>query len=80
MSEAKQSDLTELLSFENATHELECRHAIGQNGKTYYMRCHIIKTMPDGRLKLRVYGDRNWRDTGHIVKTRYVEAYRVYER
>jgi len=65
------------LTSENATHGLECRHAIGSHGMTYYMRCHILKTMPDGRLKLRVYGDRYWKDKGHVVKIRYVDARRV---
>lgn len=65
------------LNAENATHFLSCRHAIGSGGKYYQMRCHILKTMPDGRLKLRVYGDRYWKGTDHIVKIRYVESYKV---
>ena len=72
--------MNDLLSFENATHELQCRHAIRSHGKTYYMRCHVLKTMPDGRLKLRVYGDRYWKDTRDTVKVRYVYAWRVFER
>ena len=84
MSESKeqkdQPDLSALLSFENATHELKCRHAIGANGKVYYMQCHVLKTLPNKRLKIQVYGDRYWKGAHHIVKTRYVEACRVFER
>lgn len=72
--------MNDLLSFENATHELECRHAIGSHGKTYYMRCHVLKKMPDGRLKLRVYGERYWKDRRDVVRVRYVDAQRVFER
>lgn len=67
----------EELSARDATHLLLCRHAIGEHGKHYYMRCHVLKTMADGRVKLRVYGDRYWKDTDHIVKVRYVDANRV---
>lgn len=65
------------MNYENATHLLLCRHAIGPNGKDYQMRCHVLKAMPDGRLKLRVYGERYWKNTSHIVKVRYVEPERV---
>lgn len=65
------------LTAENATHLLLCRHAVGRNGKDYVMRCHVLKTMPDGRLKLRVYGERYWKDTEHKVSVRYVEPWRV---
>ncbi|EGR4074982.1 hypothetical protein D6U78_09615 [Vibrio cholerae] len=67
----------EQLTASNATHFLYCRHAIGSNGKNYRMRCHVLKTMPDGRLKIQVYGDRYWKDTEHIAKIRYVKAERV---
>ncbi|CAK3961886.1 DUF3319 domain-containing protein [Vibrio crassostreae] len=65
------------LNASNATHLLQCRHALGDNGKFYKKRCHILKKMPDGRLKLQVYGDRYWKDTDHIVRIRYVESSRV---
>ena len=65
------------LNASNATHLLQCRHAFGDNGKFYKKRCHILKKMPDGRLKLQVYGDRYWKDTDHIVRIRYVESSRV---
>lgn len=67
------------LTSDNATHLLHCRHAIGNGGTYYKMRCHILKTMADGRLKLRVYGERYWRHTGDKVRVRYVESSRVSE-
>lgn len=63
----------------NATHELVCQHCCGWT-KSYAMRCHILKTMPDGRFKVLVFGERNWKDRDHIVRTRYVESGRVLER
>lgn len=65
------------LSYDNATHLLFCSHAVGKNGKRYYMRCHVLKIMPDGRLKVQVYGDRYWKNTGHVIRTRYVDSGRV---
>ncbi|MBI6883120.1 hypothetical protein [Pseudomonas putida] len=60
----------------NATHHLSCRH-VCRWSKNYVMRCHILKTMPDGRLKVLVFGDRNWKEREHISRVRYVEASRV---
>ena len=65
------------LTAENATHLLKCRHCIGPNCKDYYMPCHILKSMPDGRLKVAAFGDRYWKDTEHICKVRYVNSNRV---
>ena len=65
------------LSAVNATHRLYCRHAIGQHGRSYHMKCHVLKTMPDGRLKIQVYGDRYWKDRMHVVRVRYVQSDRV---
>ena len=82
--QAKAEDLgdssNDLLSFENATHKLMCRHVIGPNGRTYYMRCHVLKTMSDGRLKLLVHGDRYWRERRDVMRVRYVEPHRVFKR
>jgi hypothetical protein len=60
----------------NATHRLICRHVCRWT-KTYAMPCHILKPMPDGRLKVLVFGERNWKDREHISRVRYVEAGRV---
>jgi hypothetical protein len=33
--------------------------------------------MADGRLKVLVFGDRNWKSREHLSRIRYVEAGRV---
>ncbi|KAA8697263.1 hypothetical protein ALQ64_200049 [Pseudomonas cannabina] len=60
----------------NATHQLICQHVCRWT-KTYVMPCHIIKTMPDGRYKLLVFGDRHWKGQDHLSRIRYVIASRV---
>ncbi len=68
-------------TYDNATHLLSCRHAIGVYGYDYTMRCHVLKYMPDGkRAKILVFGDRYWR--GHETKKRirYVNITRLTER
>lgn len=60
----------------NATHELICQHCCRWT-KTYVMPCHILKVMPDGRLKLLVFGERHWKNREHVSRVRYVEAGRV---
>lgn len=61
---------------ENATHHLICYHVCRWR-KKYAMRCHVLKAMPDGRLKVLVFGDRNWKGREDKSRTRYVEAGRV---
>ena len=41
------------------------------------MRCHVLKTLPDGRKKVLVFGDRNWNHSKDKSRVRYVEAWRV---
>lgn len=63
--------------FEDATHNLSCRHAIGRNGCNYYMKCIIIKKTKAGNLKLVVFGERNWKGKEHVKQVRYVPPERV---
>lgn len=69
-----------LEAYENATHRLKCKHCIGRNCTTYYMHCNIIKKMPDGRLKVVVYGNLYWgmSNAGNNVNIRYVPSNRVF--
>lgn len=40
-------------------HVLHCCHSLNKRSKIYYiMYCDILKKMPDGRLKIKVYGQR----------------------
>lgn len=63
-------------TYENAAYLLENRHCIGQSCRTYLLRCHVLKTMPDGRLEVEVFGNM-WKGNEAIHRTRYVEAYKV---
>lgn len=57
-------------------HYLACTHSFNsRNSIDYVMYCNVLKTMPDGRLKVRVFGYR-WTGTDGS-KIRYVEDYRV---
>ena len=68
------------MSYSTATHLLECQHCVGANHcRLYYMRCNVIKTMPDGRLKIQVFGERYWKDKRDKVSIRYVKSWRVSE-
>lgn len=60
----------------NAPYRLVCQHVCRWR-KTYTMPCHILKAMPDGRLKVLVFGDRYWKGREHVQRVRYVEASRV---
>ena len=65
---------------EEATHELDCVHRYNSKSKTEYsMPCKILKKMPDGRLKILVFGER-WNRDIKKTKIRYVEAYRLHEK
>lgn len=41
------------------------------------MPCIPLKVMPGGRMKIKVFGDRNWKDAQHLNRIRYVSASRV---
>lgn len=64
----------------DATHLLECRHAIGRSGRDYVMDCIILKEMPNGRLKILVFGERYWKGHDDKKRIRYVDSYRVREK
>lgn len=74
------------LNYENATHLLSCAHQMGwRNGKPngrreYSMRCHIMKDMGDGRCKILVFGERDWKGKEHISHVRYVLKSRLTRR
>ena len=57
-------------------HLLKCTHALNSVSEIrYLMYCDIIKQMPDGRLKIKVYGERHRSADGE--KIRYVDAGKV---
>lgn len=61
---------------QNATHKLWCRHCIGQSCREYTMRAHILKTMPDGRVKVLAFGGM-WKNMENTQRVRYVEAHKL---
>ena len=57
---------------------LQCTHSFNKKSQMRYMMyCDVLKTMPDGRKKVRVYGERYHRSSGSRI--RYVEAGRVVD-
>lgn len=65
------------MTADNATHWLYCLHSLNSRSKIHYrMPSHILKTMPDGRLKVLVFGERH-RGGMDKLRIRYVAAERV---
>ena len=80
MKQTTQQEI-ENLERKDATHKLSCRHAVNsRSGYDYYMDCIILKEMPNDRLKILVFGERNWKGKDHIKKIRYVDNWRVREK
>ena len=69
--------MSDELTAKNTTHLLSCTHAMGRNRHYYYMECHVLKKMKDGRIKILVFGDRYWAGKEHISNTRYVGEWRL---
>ena len=54
-------------------HLLKCTHSLNSTSKIHYlMYCDVLKEMPGGRLKIKVYGERYRSIEGE--KIRYVDA------
>ena len=53
-------------------HVLKCTHSLNSRSKIdYLMYCDVLKKMPAGRLKIRVYGNRYVSTEGSRI--RYVD-------
>ena len=61
----------------DCTQKLSCRHSIGTHGMNYNMDCIPLKKMPDGRLKILVFGERYWKGHDNKKRIRYVNSFRV---
>jgi len=66
----------EILTSDNATHKLLCRHQIGRNGYDYYMPCHVLKSKSK-KIKIVVFGNRAMRSNRHRI--RYVDKSRIFK-
>lgn len=62
----------------NAKHLLDCSHCIGKSCTYFSMKCEVLKDMGDGRLKVRVFGELNWKGRDHLHRIRYVPKSRVW--
>jgi len=70
----------ELLKIKDATHKLSCSHVYCRNSRVYYyMDCIILKEMPNDRLKILVFGERNRKGYDDKKQIRYVDKFRVKE-
>lgn len=57
---------------EDSTHLLNCSHCVGQNCKYYTMKCIVLKEINNSRLKIVVFGERNWKGYENKKRIRYV--------
>lgn len=60
-----------------ATHYLECKHCIGRSCSYYVMDCIPLGETKSGKVKILVFGERNWKGKEHIKNIRYVDAARL---
>jgi len=71
----------DLLKRKDATHKLSCNHVFCRNSRVdYHMDCIILKEMPNDRLKIVVFGERNRKGYDDKKQIRYVDRYRVAEK
>ena len=70
-----------MLKIKDATHRLNCSHVFCRSSRVYYcMDCIILKEMPNNRLKILVFGERNRKGHDDKKQIRYVDRYRVAEK
>lgn len=62
----------------DATHLLRCQHCIGRSCKEYFMACIPLSKPKNGKIKILVFGDRNWAGKDHLKRVRYVDEFRVF--
>lgn len=64
---------------EAATHLLRCSHCRGRSTTYYKMRCAVLGETKSGKVKIRVFGERNWAGRDHVSRIRYVDSWRLTE-
>lgn len=69
--------MTETEHVWSGKHLLACRHVIGRGVRNYNMRCDVIGETDSGSIKIRVYGERNWKGREHLSRIRYVSKNRI---
>jgi len=71
---------TDNLTIEDTTHTLRCRHACRFGGYDYNMDCIILEQIPNNKLRILVFGDRNWKKDKDKKRIRCVDANRVTQK
>jgi len=66
--------------YKDTTHFLKCKHCISDRCRYYVMACNILGYTKTGKVKIEVFGDRDWKRNKEKRQIRYVEPYRIYER
>ena len=61
----------------DCTYLLVCRHCIGRNCRDYYMPCILLGKTKNGKRKLIVFGERDWKGKEHIKRIKYVNNSRL---
>lgn len=64
--------------YSDCTHLLKCKHCIGKNCSNYYMDCIPLGIASNGKMKVIVFGERDWKNKEHIKKIRYVDPSKVF--
>ena len=66
-------------TIKDATHYLQCAHQIGHGRTDYVMSCIPLNTVPSGRIKVLVFGERYWKGYDDKKSIRYVSKSRIYK-
>jgi len=73
-------DITQLDS-KNFTHYLQCRHCIGSDRcRVYYMKCILLDITKSGKIKIAVFGERNWKGREYIKRIRYANSSSIFNK
>jgi hypothetical protein len=73
-------DLT-TYDIKDSTHFIKCAHAIGSKSRsTYYMDCTYLNDTKNGKAKVVVFGERNWKNKDHIKKVKYIDPNKLIKK
>jgi hypothetical protein len=72
-----EEEIARRVTISSANHLLKCSMVIPGKTVTHYMKCYLMKDMPDGRKKVVVFGTMYDGEQGQKKRVRYVPADRV---
>lgn len=73
----EEKNIIENSTFEDATHYINCAHAIGTSRKEYRMRCIPLKITKKGKVKILLFGERYWMSNRTKKRVMYVPRWKV---